>query len=82
MITCTLTARGKCYEHDCRVVLAGFGSLRLLPLPMMKFKRRGHRFDTVEEIQSASQMVLDTLKERDFQGSVLSVAGALGAVRL
>ena len=35
----------------------------------MKFKLKGRRFDTVEEIQSASQMVLDTLKERVFQGA-------------
>jgi hypothetical protein len=33
----------------------------------MKLKLKGHRFDTVEEIQTESQRVLDTLKEKDFQ---------------
>ncbi|KAJ4442368.1 hypothetical protein ANN_03954 [Periplaneta americana] len=33
----------------------------------MKFKLKGHRFSTVEEIQRESQKVLDTLQERDFQ---------------
>lgn len=34
----------------------------------MKFKLKGCRFDTVEEIQLELQKVLDRLKERDFQG--------------
>jgi hypothetical protein len=33
----------------------------------MKFKLRGRRFDTIEEIQAESQRVLDTLTEKDFQ---------------
>lgn len=36
--------------------------------PKMKFKLRGRCFDTVEEIQPESQMVLDALKEWDFLG--------------
>ena len=35
----------------------------------MKFKLRVHHFDTVEKIQSSSQMVLDMLKEWYFQGA-------------
>jgi hypothetical protein len=35
--------------------------------PKMKLNLKGHRFDTVEEIQVESQRVLDTLKEKDFQ---------------
>ena len=37
--------------------------------PKMKFKLKGRRFDTVEEIQLASQMVLNTLEEQDFQAA-------------
>jgi hypothetical protein len=33
----------------------------------MKLKLKGHRFDTIEEIQVESQRVLDTPKEKDFQ---------------
>jgi len=33
----------------------------------MKLKLKGHRFDTIEEIQAESQRVLDTLIEKDFQ---------------
>jgi hypothetical protein len=36
--------------------------------PKMKFKLKGRRFDTTEEIQAESQTVLDTLTEKDFQG--------------
>jgi hypothetical protein len=35
--------------------------------PKMKLKLKGHRFDTIEEIQAESQRVLDTLREKDFQ---------------
>jgi hypothetical protein len=35
--------------------------------PKMKLKRKGHRFDTVEEIEAELQRVLDTLTENDFQ---------------
>ena len=34
--------------------------------PKMKFKLKGRRFDTTEEIQAESQRVLDTLIEKDF----------------
>jgi hypothetical protein len=33
--------------------------------PKMKFKLKGHLFDTIEEIQAESQRVLDTLTEKD-----------------
>jgi hypothetical protein len=33
----------------------------------MKFKLKGRRFDTNEEIQDESQRVLDTLTEKNFQ---------------
>jgi hypothetical protein len=33
----------------------------------MKLQLKGHRFDTVEEIQWESQNVLSTLREQDFQ---------------
>jgi len=33
----------------------------------MKLKLKGHRFDTIEEIQAETQKVLDTLTEKDFQ---------------
>jgi hypothetical protein len=32
----------------------------------MKFKLKGRRFDTIEEIQAESQRVLDTVTEKDF----------------
>jgi hypothetical protein len=35
--------------------------------PKMKLKLKGHRCDTIEEIQAESQRVLDTLIEKDFQ---------------
>jgi hypothetical protein len=35
--------------------------------PKMKFKLKGGRFDTVEEIQAKSQRVLDIPTEKDFQ---------------
>ncbi|XP_050934319.1 zinc finger protein 280D [Lates calcarifer] len=35
--------------------------------PKLKSKLKGHRLDTVEEIQNESQVVLDSLTEREFQ---------------
>jgi histone-lysine N-methyltransferase SETMAR len=35
--------------------------------PKLKLKLKGRRFDTIEEIQSESQTVLDTLTEKDFE---------------
>jgi hypothetical protein len=35
--------------------------------PKMKLKLRGHRFDTIEEIQAEWQRVIDTVAENDFQ---------------
>jgi hypothetical protein len=35
--------------------------------PKMKLKLKGRRFDTIEEIQTESQRVLDTLTEKDLQ---------------
>jgi hypothetical protein len=36
-------------------------------LPKMKLKLKGRRFVTIEEIQTESQRVLDTLTDKDFQ---------------
>jgi phage FluMu protein gp41 len=36
-------------------------------LKEMKFKLKGRRFDTIEEIQAVSQRVLENLTEKDFQ---------------
>ncbi|KDR24018.1 hypothetical protein L798_08750, partial [Zootermopsis nevadensis] len=36
--------------------------------PKMKFQLKGIRFETIEEIQAESQMVLDRLTKKDFQG--------------
>jgi hypothetical protein len=33
----------------------------------MKFKLKGRRIDTIEEIQAESQRVLDTVTEKEFQ---------------
>jgi hypothetical protein len=38
--------------------------------PKMKFKLKGHRFDTIDEIQAKSQRILDTLTEKDFQEAI------------
>jgi hypothetical protein len=38
-----------------------------LIFPKMKFKLKGRGFDTIEEIQTESQRVLNTLTEKDFQ---------------
>jgi len=35
--------------------------------PKVKFKLKGRRFDTDEEIKAESQRVLDTLIEKEFQ---------------
>jgi hypothetical protein len=35
--------------------------------PKMKLKLKGHRFDTIEEIQAEVQRVLDTLREKKLQ---------------
>jgi hypothetical protein len=35
--------------------------------PKIKWKLKGRRFDTIEEIQTESQRVLDTVTEKDFQ---------------
>ena len=39
----------------------------LFLFPKLKMKRKGRRFQTVEEIQAESQAVLNTLGENDFQ---------------
>jgi hypothetical protein len=33
----------------------------------MKFKLKGHRFDTIEKVQAELQRVLDTVTVEDFQ---------------
>jgi hypothetical protein len=35
--------------------------------PKIKLKLKGHRFDTIEEIQAESQRMIDTLTEKDFR---------------
>ena len=35
--------------------------------PKMKFKLKGRRFDTIEDIKAETQKVLDTLTEKTFQ---------------
>jgi hypothetical protein len=35
--------------------------------PKMKLYLKGHRFDTIEDIQAEAQRVLDTPTEKDFQ---------------
>ena len=50
--------------------------------PKMKFKLRGCRFDTVEEIQSSSQRVLGTLKERDSRECLKRGRNTVSAVSL
>ncbi|KDR20028.1 hypothetical protein L798_05263, partial [Zootermopsis nevadensis] len=40
--------------------------------PKMKFRLKGRRFDTIEEIQAESQEVLKTLALEDFQGCMES----------
>jgi hypothetical protein len=37
--------------------------------PRLKIKLKGHHFDTIEEIEAASQTVLNTLTEHDSQGA-------------
>jgi hypothetical protein len=37
------------------------------PFPKMKFKLKGRRFDTIEEIQVESQRLLATVSEKDLQ---------------
>ncbi|KDR06482.1 hypothetical protein L798_04224, partial [Zootermopsis nevadensis] len=36
--------------------------------PKLKIQLKGRRFETIEEIQAESQMVLDRLTKKDFQG--------------
>jgi hypothetical protein len=35
--------------------------------PKMKLQSKGRRFDTIEEIQTESKRMLDTLTEKEFQ---------------
>jgi hypothetical protein len=37
--------------------------------PKLKIKLKGQRFETVSDIQSESQAVLDSIKENDFHGA-------------
>jgi hypothetical protein len=39
----------------------------LFLFPKTKLKLKGRRLDTIEEIQTESQRVLDTLADKDFQ---------------
>jgi hypothetical protein len=46
--------------------------------PKMKFKLKGRRFDTTEEIQADSQRLLDTLTDKDLTGSVPKMEQTMG----
>jgi hypothetical protein len=48
------------YSHD-------LATCDFFLFPKIKLKLKGRRFDTTEEIQTESQRVLDTLREKDFQ---------------
>jgi predicted NAD-dependent protein-ADP-ribosyltransferase YbiA (DUF1768 family) len=45
----------------------GFAPCDFSLFPKMKFKLKGRRFDTIEEIQTESQRVLDTVTEKYLQ---------------
>jgi hypothetical protein len=49
------------------------------PFPKMKLKLKGHRFDTIEEIQPDSQRVLDT-DRKGLTGSVPKMEETVGPV--
>jgi hypothetical protein len=51
----------------CRVIAGDLAPSDFFIFPKMKLKLKGRRFDTIEEIQTESQRVLDTLTEKDFQ---------------
>jgi hypothetical protein len=44
-----------------------FAPCDIILFPKIKLKLKERRFDTIEEIQTESQRVLDTLTENDFQ---------------
>jgi len=44
-----------------------FASSDIFLFPKLKMKFKGRRFQTLEEIRSDSQAVLNTLRENDFQ---------------
>jgi hypothetical protein len=46
----------------------------------MKLKLKGRRFDTIEEIQSQSRRVFDTLTEKDFQEASQKMEETVGLV--
>jgi hypothetical protein len=46
----------------------------------MKFKLKGTRFDTTEEIQAESQRMLDTLTEKGLPGSIPKMQETVGPV--
>ncbi|KDR17950.1 hypothetical protein L798_08168 [Zootermopsis nevadensis] len=48
--------------------------------PKMKFRLKGRRFDTIEEIQAESQEVLKTLTLEDFEGCMESWGKTLGSL--
>jgi hypothetical protein len=50
-----------------RVITGDLAPCDFFLLPKMELKLKGRRFDTNEEIQTESQRVLDTLREKDFQ---------------
>jgi hypothetical protein len=48
--------------------------------PKMKLKLKGFQFDTIEEIQTESQRVLDTLDRKGFPGSIPKKEETVGLV--
>jgi hypothetical protein len=48
--------------------------------PKLKLKLKGLRFDTIEEIQTESQRILDTLTEKKFQEALLKMEETVGPV--
>jgi hypothetical protein len=46
--------------------------------PKMKLKLKGRRFDNIEEIQTESQRVIDTLNRKGLPGSVSKMKETVG----
>ncbi|KDR07625.1 Histone-lysine N-methyltransferase SETMAR, partial [Zootermopsis nevadensis] len=59
----SLVDRRRTINDLCDIALCDF-----FLFPKMKIQLKGWRFETIEEIQAESQMVLDRLTKKDFQG--------------
>jgi hypothetical protein len=67
-------------QHDCHPhpsFRLGF-PLRIFSFPLLQIKFRGHYFDTVEVIETESQVMLNTLTEDVIQDAYTQTAEALG----